>query len=62
VSFGAFVLVLLVAYLGSALGPPPPSATAVALVGLAGGILFVAWAALVDRSRELRAGHGSRRS
>jgi len=42
---------LVAAYLGSALGPPPPSVNAIALGGLGLLGLVVAWAAWVDRHR-----------
>ncbi len=50
--FGGFVALLLLAYASSFLGPPPPSVHAIAIVGLAGGLLGIALAAWVDRARE----------
>jgi len=44
------VAFLAVAYLGNAFGPPPPSATMIAYVGLTGW-LFVLWAWWIDRNR-----------
>jgi hypothetical protein len=42
---------LVLAYLGNVLGPPPPSVEAIAVAGLAGGVLFTAWAWWIDRHR-----------
>jgi hypothetical protein len=49
-ALGAFLATLLLLYAGNVLGPPPPSATAVALVGL-GQWLLVGWAGWLDRRR-----------
>ncbi len=54
--FTGFVVFLLVAYLGNVFGAPPPSADAVALVGILGGAVLVAWAWWADRLREPRPG------
>jgi hypothetical protein len=51
ISLWAFVLFLLVSYVAAAFGPPPPSATVIAWVGLAGGLLTVAWGYWIDRHR-----------
>ena len=48
----AFVTVLVVIYLMSVFGPPPPSVEILALSGLLGW-LFLAWAYWIDRHREL---------
>jgi hypothetical protein len=45
-----FVAFLLAVYAGNVIGPPPPSARAVAIVGLVSCLLPV-WAAWVDRRR-----------
>jgi hypothetical protein len=45
---------LLLAYLGAAFGPPPPSVPAVALAGILGAGVIVAWAAWLDGHREAR--------
>ncbi len=47
------VVVLVGLWLGAMLGPPPPSARAVALTGL-GGWLFVPWGYWIDRHRQVR--------
>jgi hypothetical protein len=49
--FAGFLAFLILAYGGAAFGPPPPSAQAVAIVGVIGGALFVIWAAWVDKHR-----------
>lgn len=48
--FWTLALVLLAIYAGDAFGPPPPSAQAIAVVGLAGW-LVVAWAYWADAHR-----------
>jgi membrane-bound metal-dependent hydrolase YbcI (DUF457 family) len=48
--FAAFTLTLAGLYLASVLGPPPPSARALAFTGLAGW-LFVAWGYWIGRHR-----------
>src|SRR5688572_24359214 len=55
-SWGFWLLVafLLVSYVGSAFGAPPPSAQAIAWVGIAGGIVFGAWGYWLDRHRATR--------
>jgi hypothetical protein len=46
----SFALTLVVLYVASVFGPPPPSPTALAISGLTGW-LFVAWAYWIDRHR-----------
>jgi hypothetical protein len=48
----ALAAVLLLSYLASSLGPPPPSVATVAWVGLVAGWLTVAWAYWADEHRE----------
>jgi hypothetical protein len=60
VAFWALISFLVVAYLGAAFGPPPPSVQALAWTGLAGW-LFVAWGYWMDRHREVT-GPGVRRT
>jgi len=50
-----FVALLGVMYVADALGPPPPSVTAIGWVSLAMSLLFF-WAAWLDRHREVVAG------
>lgn len=50
-SWRAFAAVLVILFLVSANGPPPPSVRALAWVGLAGW-LFVAWGYWIERHRE----------
>ena len=51
----ALLATLLLIYAGNvALAAPPPSAMAIAAVGIAGGLLFIAWSWWVDRHREPR--------
>jgi membrane-bound metal-dependent hydrolase YbcI (DUF457 family) len=52
VAFWALIAFLVVAYLGAAFGPPPPSVQALAWTGLAGWI-FVPWGYWIDRHREV---------
>jgi membrane-bound metal-dependent hydrolase YbcI (DUF457 family) len=56
-SWGLWALVafLLVSYVGSAFGPPPPSVEAIAWVGIAGGVVLGAWGYWLDRHRAVRA-------
>jgi len=53
IAFWALVATLLLAYAGATLGPPPPSAQAVAASGLIGYVM-VAWGWWIDRHREPR--------
>jgi hypothetical protein len=50
----AFVAVVVIAYLGAAFGPPPPSVEAIAWTGLAAWV-FVPWGWWIDRHRSVRA-------
>lgn len=52
-AFNGFVGFLTVIFLASAFGPPPPSVSAVAVVGLAGWLLPL-WAAWFDAHRKLQ--------
>jgi membrane-bound metal-dependent hydrolase YbcI (DUF457 family) len=58
VAFWAFIAFLIVAYLGAAFGPPPPSLEALAWTGLAGW-LFVPWGYWIDRHRQVVTRHSS---
>lgn len=49
---GALALVLLVIYGANLAGPAPPSVTAIWMAGMAGGVLFCAWAWWSDRHRQ----------
>lgn len=53
IAFGSLAVVLVLIYLVGIFGPPPPNITAVALAGLAGGWLFLAWAYWADRHRQV---------
>lgn len=50
-AFWSLIGVLVLAYLGNAFGPPPPSVEAVAVAGLLIGPVFGLWAAWADRHR-----------
>lgn len=50
-SWRAFIAVLVILFMASASGPPPPSVRALAWVGIAGW-LFVAWGYWIERHRE----------
>jgi hypothetical protein len=50
-AFWGLIGFLAVAYLGNVFGPPPPSVPAIAIAGIAGGLLFTAWAWWIDRHR-----------
>ncbi len=52
IAFGAFIGFLLLVFVGNLVGPPPPSVEPIAWVALAQWLL-VAWAAWIDRHREL---------
>lgn len=47
----SLVGVLLLSYLGAVFGPPPPSVSAIAIVGILGGGLSIAWGYWIDRHR-----------
>ena len=50
-AFRGLIAFLALAYLGNAFGPPPPSVAAIAVAGIAGFVLFAAWAWWIDRHR-----------
>lgn len=50
-AFWALIGFLVLAYMANIVGPPPPSVSAIAYVGLAGGLLFALWAGWADRHR-----------
>jgi peptidoglycan/LPS O-acetylase OafA/YrhL len=50
----ALVVFIVAIYVSSVLGPPPPSASAIAPVTLAFGIVLAPWALWVDRHRLVR--------
>jgi membrane-bound metal-dependent hydrolase YbcI (DUF457 family) len=52
--YGLLVL-LVVSYVATAFGPPPPSVPAIAVVGLAGGAVTAALGYWIDRHRTMRA-------
>lgn len=54
-SFAAFVVLLVVIYLGNIFGPPPPSVEALKVVAFA-GFLVPVWAGWFDRHRAVRNG------
>jgi membrane-bound metal-dependent hydrolase YbcI (DUF457 family) len=49
--FSALAGFLLVIYLANAIGPPPPSVTAIVIAGIAGAAVIVSWAWWFDRHR-----------
>jgi membrane-bound metal-dependent hydrolase YbcI (DUF457 family) len=51
IAFWAFVVFLVGIYIANMLGPPPPSARAIGVAGLAMW-LFIPWAVWIDRNRE----------
>lgn len=51
IAFWAFVALLVFVYAGNVLGPPPPSVTAIGVVGLSSA-LFLIWVFWFDRHRE----------
>jgi membrane-bound metal-dependent hydrolase YbcI (DUF457 family) len=53
-AFWSLIAVLAVLYVGNLVGPPPPSARALAVFSL-GGWLFVVWAYWADRHRQVTA-------
>lgn len=50
-AFWGLIGFLLIAYLGNVFGPPPPDVQAIAIAGIAGGVLFTAWSWWADRHR-----------
>ncbi len=52
--FWSLIGLLVFLYIGAAFGPPPPSPQAIAVVGLAGGALGIAWTTWFDRHRRPR--------
>jgi hypothetical protein len=50
-AFWGLIAFLAIAYLGNVFGPPPPNVQAIAIAGIAGGVLFTAWAWWIDRHR-----------
>ena len=59
VALYGLLLFLVLAWVSGLFSPPPPSASAIAWVGLAGGLLILAWSWWVGRHRELRQGGGT---
>jgi len=55
-ALAAFVLLLALTYMAGPLGPPPPSAVAVAVVNNVSLWLLVIWAIWIDRHRRPTAG------
>jgi hypothetical protein len=53
-AFGLLAATLLILYVGSIAGPPPPSVTALWTTAIAGGALILAWAWWADRHRDVR--------
>jgi hypothetical protein len=51
-SFALLAATLLIIYVGNLTGSPPPSATALWIVGIAGSVIFLAWAWWADRHRD----------
>ena len=45
---------LLLIWAGNLLGPPPPGVPAIAIAGIGGGVVFIAWATWVDAHRPSR--------
>jgi hypothetical protein len=52
-AFGSLVITLLVIYAANFVSPPPPSVTAVWIVGIAGGVLFTLWSWWADAHRDV---------
>jgi membrane-bound metal-dependent hydrolase YbcI (DUF457 family) len=53
-AFRGLIGFLALAYLGNVFGTPPPNVQAIAIAGLAGFVLFTAWAWWIDRHRGAR--------
>ena len=51
-SFGLLAATLLLIYIGNLAAPPPPSVTALWIVGIPGSVIFLAWAWWADRHRD----------
>ena len=51
-AFAALVIMLLVIYAANFASPPPPSVTAISIVGMIGAALFTAWAWWADHHRQ----------
>jgi len=60
IALWALVAFLVLVYLGNVFGSPPPSAQAIGVVGLS-MLLFLPWAAFIDRNREPVAVEGAPR-
>ena len=52
-SLGILVATLLLIYLSNLVSPPPSSVTLLWIVGIAGGVIFLAWAWWADRHRDV---------
>ena len=52
-AFGVLAAFLLIVYAANVAGPPPPSVTAIWIVGIAGGAALVAWSWWADRHRDV---------
>ena len=50
-AFWGLVVFLVLIYFANIFGPPPPSVMAIAIAGIAGAVLFTAWAWWADRHR-----------
>jgi hypothetical protein len=50
--FALLAVTLLFIYVGNLAGPPPPSVTAIWILGIVGGPLFLVWSWWVDRHRD----------
>jgi hypothetical protein len=53
IAFWSLVIVLLAIQASNYTGTPPPNVEMVGWVGLAGAVLFIAWAAWIERSRRV---------
>jgi hypothetical protein len=52
--FWSLMVLLALLWVGSILGPPPPTMTVVEVAGLAGAIVIFVWAGWVDKHRVAR--------
>lgn len=50
-AFWGLIGLLVILYAANAFGPPPPNVKAIAIAGIAGGVLFTAWSWWADRHR-----------